>query len=84
MRASPVSSPSSIYITVIPVSRSPAAIAAWIGAAPRQRGKSDACKFKDATRGMSSTSAREDLPERHDDDDIRLERSNCIDAIVDP
>src|SRR3954469_7291997 len=39
----PVSSPRSICMMVIPVSRSPARIARWIGAAPRQRGNSEAC-----------------------------------------
>ena len=34
----PVSSPSSICMMVMPVSASPASTAAWIGAAPRQRG----------------------------------------------
>jgi hypothetical protein len=34
----PVSRPSSISMIVTPVSASPASIARWIGAAPRQRG----------------------------------------------
>ena len=38
----PVSSPASICMIVIPVSRSPASSARWIGAAPRQRGSSEA------------------------------------------
>ena len=38
----PVSSPSSIFITIMPVSWSPAMIARWMGAAPRQRGSSEA------------------------------------------
>jgi len=38
----PVSSPSSIRMTMIPVGSSPAMIARWIGAAPRQRGRSEA------------------------------------------
>ena len=35
----PVSSPSSIFMSVTPVSASPASIARAIGAAPRQRGR---------------------------------------------
>ena len=38
----PVSRPSSICMMVTPVSPSPARIARWIGAAPRQRGSSEA------------------------------------------
>jgi hypothetical protein len=38
----PVSSPASICMMLIPVSRSPASRARWIGAAPRQRGSSEA------------------------------------------
>ena len=43
---SPVSRPSSIFITVTPVSASPAMMARLIGAAPRQRGSSEACRLK--------------------------------------
>ena len=42
----PVSSPSSIFMTITPVSASPAMIARLIGAAPRQRGSSEACRLK--------------------------------------
>ena len=38
----PVSSPASICMIVIAVASSPAAIARWIGAAPRQRGNLEA------------------------------------------
>src|SRR5262245_38171110 len=38
----PVSSPASMRMIEIPVSRSPARIARWIGAAPRQRGSREA------------------------------------------
>jgi hypothetical protein len=50
---SPVSRPSSIFITVTPVSASPAMTARLIGAAPRQRGSSDACRLKQPSRGAS-------------------------------
>jgi len=53
---SPVSSPSSIFITVAPDSSSPAMIARLIGAAPRQRGSSDACRLKQPSRGASRMS----------------------------
>ena len=50
---SPVSSPSSIFITVTPVSASPAMMARLIGAAPRQRGNSEACRLKQPSGGAS-------------------------------
>jgi hypothetical protein len=46
MPTGPVSSPSSIRITMTPVSASPAMMARWIGAAPRQRGNSEACRLR--------------------------------------
>ncbi len=42
----PVSSPSAIFITHTPLSASPAMMARLIGAAPRQRGSSEACRLK--------------------------------------
>jgi hypothetical protein len=39
---------------VMPVSASPARIAAWIGAAPRQRGSSEAWMLRQPRRGASS------------------------------
>ena len=41
-RTGPVSSPASICMMHTPVSPSPARIARWMGAAPRQRGSSEA------------------------------------------
>ena len=41
----PVSSPFSMRMTMAAVSRSPAMIARWIGAAPRQRGSAEACRL---------------------------------------
>jgi hypothetical protein len=38
-----------------PVSVSPASIARWIGAAPRQRGSREACTFQQPRRGIAST-----------------------------
>ena len=49
----PVSSPSSIFMMVTPLSVSPAMMARWIGAAPRQRGNSEACTLKQPSRGAS-------------------------------
>jgi len=43
-------------ITCTPVTLSPAMIARWIGAAPRQRGRSEPCRLKLPKRGASSTS----------------------------
>jgi hypothetical protein len=51
----PVSRPASICIRSTPVSASPARIARWIGAAPRQRGSSEACTFQQPSRGNAST-----------------------------
>jgi hypothetical protein len=39
---SPVSRPASICMMVTPVCASPASMARWMGAAPRQRGNNDA------------------------------------------
>ena len=50
----PVSRPSSICMMVTPVSLSPAMIARWIGAAPRQRGSSEACTLMQPLTGVSS------------------------------
>ena len=49
----PVSSPASICISVMPVSASPASSARWIGAAPRQRGSSEACTLMHPCRGQA-------------------------------
>jgi hypothetical protein len=53
----PVSRPASICISVMPVSASPASMARWIGAAPRQRGSSEAWMFRQPSRGSASTQA---------------------------
>ena len=50
----PVSSPSSIRITVTPVTASPASIACWTGLAPRHRGSSEKCRFTEPRRGASA------------------------------
>ena len=49
----PVSSPSSIRMMVTPVTSSPARIARWIGAAPRQRGSSEAWTLMQPALGAS-------------------------------
>ena len=46
MATGPVSRPASMRITMTPVSASPAMIARWMGAAPRQRGSSEAWPFQ--------------------------------------
>ena len=51
----PVSRPASICIRATPDCRSPARIARWIGAAPRQRGSSEACTFQQPCTGIAST-----------------------------
>ena len=55
--SAPVSRPSSICMIVMPVRVSPASIARWIGAAPRQRGSSEAWMLRQPRRGSSSTHA---------------------------
>ncbi len=40
-------------MTVAAVSRSPAMIARWMGAAPRQRGKAEACRLRQPSRGAA-------------------------------
>ena len=40
-------------MTITPVSVSPAMIARWIGAAPRQRGRSEPCRLKQPSFGAS-------------------------------
>ena len=62
----PVSRPSSIFITITPVSRSPAMMARWIGAAPRQRGNSEACRVETAERKSIQDRFRQDQPVGHD------------------
>ena len=54
-RTGPVSRPTSICMMPTPVSASPARIARWIGAAPRQRGSRDAWTLRHPSRGASST-----------------------------
>ena len=67
MATGPVSSPSSILITITPVSASPAMIARLIGAAPRQRGSSEACRLK-APSGHASRIAFGRIKPVGDDD----------------
>ena len=64
----PVSSPSSIRISVTPVSGSPARIAAGIGVAPRWRGSSDGCRLS-APCGRSEQRRRHDLAVVGEDDE---------------
>ena len=51
---SPVSSPASICMMVMPVCASPASTARWIGAAPRQRGNNEPWMFRQPRRGSAS------------------------------
>ena len=53
MQTGPVSRPASICMTATPVSLSPAMMARWIGAAPRQRGSSEAWMLKHPASGIS-------------------------------
>jgi hypothetical protein len=49
---SPVSSPASICMMVMPVLASPASMARWMGAAPRQRGSSEPWMFRQPSGGV--------------------------------
>ena len=65
----PVSRPSSIRKMLMPVSASPARMARWIGAAPRQRGSSEACRLRQPSRGArrgpaAAAAARRRRPRR--------------------
>ena len=60
-KTGPQSNPAVIAMRLTPVVVIPARIAAWIGAAPRQRGKADACTLRQPCVGMSSTSAAESV-----------------------
>ena len=53
----PVSTPWPIRMMETPVSASPARIARWMGAAPRQRGRSEACTFTHPAGAIASTSS---------------------------
>ncbi len=63
-------------MTVMPVSVSPEVMAAWIGAAPRWRGKRDACRFKQAIAWDFQNRRGQDLPVSHHDNDIRFVRAD--------
>ena len=66
----PVSRPSSMLITIMPVSASPAMMARWMGAAPRQRGNSEAWPLRQPSRGRlenrpSAAATHRRRPRRH-------------------
>ena len=69
----PVSSPASIFMIIMPVSRSPAMMARWIGAAPRQRGSSDAWPLKAPSRVPSRIAHRQQQAIGDDDGGIGSE-----------
>ena len=52
-KTGPVSMPSSSRKVVAPVISSPARIAAWTGAAPRQAGSSEKCRFTQPNSGTA-------------------------------
>ena len=70
MATGPVSRPSSILITMTPVSASPAMMARWIGAAPRQRGSSEACRLKQPSGKLVEDRFRQDQAVSHDNGGI--------------
>ena len=73
----PVSSPSSIRMMVTPLTSSPARIARWIGAAPRQRGRSEAWTLTQPALGASRIALRKDQPVGGDDGEIGVERAEA-------
>ena len=62
MAMAPVSSPSSIFMMVTPLSASPAMMARLIGAAPRQRGSSEACRLKQPSARRLQNRLGQDQP----------------------
>jgi hypothetical protein len=58
----PVSRPASNWNTDAPVISSPCQSACWTGAAPRQAGSSEKCRFTQPSRGMSSASCGTSAP----------------------
>ena len=72
----PASSAMTTRMIVTPVSVSPAMIARWIGAAPRQRGSSDACTLIMPSRGRSSSALRQDLAVGRDHAEVGAERAS--------
>ena len=55
LKIGPVSNPGSINIIQTPLSLSPSMIVLWIGAAPRQRGSSEACILRHPSFGIFKT-----------------------------
>ena len=76
-RHAPVSRPSSICITMTPVSASPAMMARLIGAAPRQRGSSEAWRLKQPSGGASRIGLRQDQAIGDDDRGIGVVRAKA-------
>ena len=77
----PVSRPSSMRITMTPVSLSPAMMARWIGAAPRHRGSRDACRLRQPFRRNIENGFRQDQAIGRDNHHIGPEtaqRRGCI------
>ncbi len=73
MATGPVSRPSSICMTMTPVSASPAMMARWMGAAPRQRGRSEPWRLRQP-RGRLQHRLRQDEAIGDDHRDIGAER----------
>ena len=57
-------------MTVAAVSASPAMMARWIGAAPRQRGSAEACRLRQPSRGRRQHGLRQDQAVGDDDADV--------------
>ena len=79
-RMSPVSRPSSIYMTVIPVSVSPARMAAWMGAAPRYRGRSEGVQVEAGDAGQRDPRYGQTRSVGHDDDRFRRPFAQAFDG----
>ena len=60
-------------ITMTPVARSPAMMARWMGAAPRHRGSSDACRLRQPWGGTVENGFRQDQAIGRDNRHIGLE-----------
>ena len=65
-----------------PVSVSPARIARSTGAAPRQRGSSEKCRFTNPCGQRFEQRDREQLPERDDDSELGAARAHVVDDLA--
>ena len=69
-------------ITVAAVSVSPAMMARWMGAAPRQRGRADACRFRQPCARRLEHRLRQNEAVGHHHGDVGLQRGEGLLLVV--